>query len=205
MEIEKLFVVCGARRTGTTLLAAVLSADGTTPMLPGESQLLWRWLEIFRWAKEDFNIRALPFFADEGEYSRFYRHLLREFVAHCGTHFDHSSSLVLKSPEVSLYFPEVWELMPEARVLVTTRDPRDQVASEWRVIDKRRGSEEDLRILRERDFQILAENYNRYYRPVLDVTQQCPERIHYQRYEDLVLTPEDAITKLDDGARPQGL
>ncbi len=198
MTIDKLFLICGARRTGTTLLAAVLSADETAPPLPGEAQLLSRWLETYRWARKNFSIRALPFFADDRAFSQFYRHLLLEFLAHCGTHFENFSSVIWKSPELSLYFREAWDLLPEARFLVTARDPRDQVASEWRVVDKRRGDEEDLRILRERDFMKLARNYNRYYRPILELTARFPDRIFMQRYEDLVLTPRHAIAKIEE-------
>lgn len=198
MTIDNLFLVCGARRTGTTLLAAVLSADETTPPLPGEAQLLPRWLETYRWATEDFSIRALPFFSDERAFSHFYRHLLLEFLTHCGTHFENCSSVIWKSPELSLFFREAWDLLPEARFLVTVRDPRDQVASEWRVVDKRRGNKEDLRVLRERDFQKLAQNYNRYYRPILELIARYPDRIFVQRYEDLVLTPRPAIAKIEE-------
>jgi len=198
MTIDNLFLVCGARRTGTTLLAAVLSADETTPMLPGEAQLLPQWLETFRWARQSFSIRVLPFFADETAFTEFYRHLLLGFLAHCGTHFEHCSSVIWKSPELSLYFREAWELLPEARFLVTARDPRDQVASEWRVVEKRRGNDEDLRVLRQRDFQKLAKNYNRYYRPILELAQRFPDRIFVQRYEDLVLRSEQAIIRIEE-------
>jgi len=198
MNIEELFIVCGARRTGTTLLAAILSADEATPPLPGEAQLLPQWLNTYRWAKQSFSIRALPFFADENEFSQFYRHILLEFLGHCGSHFEFSSSVIWKSPELSLYFQEAWELLPEAHFLVTARDPRDQVASEWRVVEKRNRGEENLRILRERDFRCLAKLYNRYYRPMLELIERHPDRIFIQRYEELVLAPEQAITRIED-------
>ena len=137
MMTDRVFFVCGARRTGTTLLAAVLSADTSAPPLPGEAQLVPQWLASYRWARDHFAIRALPFFRDEDELRAFYRRLLGEFVSHCRNRFGRDAALILKSPELSLYLEEALEVFPEARFLATIRDPRDQVASEWRVVEKR--------------------------------------------------------------------
>jgi hypothetical protein len=197
MDVGRLFIVCGGRRTGTTLLAAVLSADESTPPLPGEAPLLFSWLESYRWAKGDFPIRALPFFRDGDEFRDFYRNFLGEFLAHCRRRFGAASSLILKSPKVSLVFPEAHDLFPDARFLVTTRDPRDQVASEWRVVERRRAHEGDLRVLRKRDFETLARQYVRYYEPILAVLEGTRERIYIQTYEQLVTAPREALAGLE--------
>jgi hypothetical protein len=196
MDEDRVFLVAGARRTGTTLLAAVLSSDESTPPLPGEAQLLPEWLATYRWARARFPIRALPFFGDESELRAFYRTFFSEFVRHCRSRFGAEASLVLKSPELSLFFGEACELFPGARFLVMVRDPRDQVASEWRVIERRRGDAEDLRILRERDFATLALHYVRYYEPILAALDHSAARIYVQPYEQLVTRPEDAIAGL---------
>jgi hypothetical protein len=195
--MDRIFLVCGARRTGTTLLAAVLSADPSAPPLPGEAQLLPEWLASYRWAREQFAIRALPFFKDDSEFRAFYRELVGHFVDHCRNRFGKDAALVLKSPELSLFFDEAYELFPEARFLVTVRDPRDQVASEWRVIEKRRGHPMDQRILDERDFEMLARQYVRYYEPVLRVLGRSEDRIYLQRYEQLVGRPAEAVAALE--------
>lgn len=195
MPLDDLILVCGARRTGTTLAAAILSADEAAPPLPGEAQLLPRWLESYRWAREQFDVRALPFFADPPAFRAFYRRLLDVFLRHCREHFRDSRVLVLKSPELSLFFPEAHDLLPEARFVVTTRDPRDQVASEWQVLERRRG-DWDAKILRDRDFSTLAASFVHYYRPVVEVIERDPARIHLLRYEDLVQRPERALERL---------
>jgi hypothetical protein len=197
MAIGDVFVVCGARRTGTTLLAAVLSADPTTPPLPGEAQLLSEWLATFRWACEAFAVRALPFFDDEAELRRFYEGLLEQFITHCRHRFGSEATLVLKSPELSLVFEAAYSMLPAARFLVTIRDPRDQVASEWRVVERRRAHAEDLRVISERDVDTLARAYVSYYEPILRVLEQTPERIFVQSYEHLVEQPADAIASIE--------
>jgi hypothetical protein len=197
MTTGLLFFVCGARRTGTTLLAAVLSADRSAPPLPGEAQLIPEWLATYRWARQQFAIRALPFFRDEDELRTFHRRFLGEFVSHCRDRFGRDAALIFKSPELSLYCEEALEVFPSARFLATIRDPRDQIASEWRVIEKRRGSAEDLRILRERDFETLALQYVRYYEPILAALDRAPGRVHLQEYEQLVTRPREALTGLE--------
>jgi hypothetical protein len=195
MASSELLVVCGARRSGTTLLAAVLSANDATPPLPGEAQLVPRWLETYRWANQAFAIRALPYFADRSALRDFYREQLAAFVRHCRRHFAAASVLLLKSPEISLFFPEALELFPSARFVVTTRDPRDQVASEWRVLERRQ-LDWDREVLRDRAFERLAAFYVDYYQPILQGLHSDRERIYVQRFEDLVQDPERAIAGL---------
>jgi hypothetical protein len=197
MTTGRLFFVCGARRTGTTLLAAVLSADTSAPEFPGEAQLVPEWLASYRWARQHFAIRALPFFRDEDELRTFYCRFLGEFISHCRDRFGRDAAVILKSPELSLFCEEAIEIFPDARFLATIRDPRDQIASEWRVIEKRQGSAEDLRIVRERDFDALALQYVRYYEPILAVVDRAPGRIHLQKYEQLVTRPREALTELE--------
>ena len=72
-------LVCGARRTGTSLVAAILSADESTPPFPGEAQLIPRWLETYRWARDHFAFRSRPFFGDEHVLCEHYRSMMRSF------------------------------------------------------------------------------------------------------------------------------
>lgn len=195
MGAAKIIFVCGARRTGTTLLASVLSADERTPPFPGEAQMLPRWLETYRWAREAFAVRAQPFFSDEDELRVFYRSLLDKFVSHCSERFGHEKSLVLKSPELSLTFDEVRELFPDAAYVVTLRDPRDQVASEWRVLEKRRTAH-DVEVLERRDFGALARAFIRYYTPIANALEANAEGILVQSFEQMVGDFGSAVARL---------
>ena len=102
MTTSRVFFVCGARRTGTTLLAAVLSADKSAPPLAGEAQLLPEWLATYRWARQQFAMRALPFFDDEDELRVFYRRTSASSSPIAGTGLRRDAALILKCPELSL-------------------------------------------------------------------------------------------------------
>ena len=191
----RVILIAGARRTGTTLLAALLSADPSTPPFPGESQLLTRWIETYCWAKEHFSIRALPCFRDTNALRAYHRGMLADFVAHCGEHFAPARILVLKSPELSLHFQDALELLPDADVVVSIRDPRDQVASEWRVLERRR-STSDLDILANRNFGALAAAYMRYYKSIAGSSELAGTRVTVQRFEDIAVDFEHSAQRL---------
>jgi hypothetical protein len=188
-------LVSGARRTGTTLLSAVLSADPRTPPFPGESQLLTRWIEDYRWAREHFAIGGLPFFGDTGALKSFHLRMVSLFLDHCREHFAPADIVILKSPEFSLHWREVLELLPDADIVVSVRDPLDQVASEWQVLERRRAPT-DLAILASRDFASLARLYVRYYGEIVHSLESASRRIVLQRYEELVLHHERAARTL---------
>lgn len=191
-----LIFVCGARRTGTTLLAAMLAADPTTPPLPGEAQLLTEWVRSYAWAKDYPEIRSVPFFENVEQLRDYYRAMLGTFIDHCYRHFTGVRVLVLKSPELSLCFGAARELFPQAKFVVSVRDPRDQIASEWRVFERRRGGPQDERLLRDRDFASLARSYLRYYEPIVKALDEQSARVHLQSFEQMVSQPRQAIESL---------
>jgi hypothetical protein len=199
---NSILVVCGARRTGTTLLSAVLSSSPVTPELPGEAQLIHRWLASYRWALEDFEIRALPFFADRAAFRTFYTQLIDTFVSHCFDAFPGSTSLMLKSPEISLYFSEALELLPDAKFVIATRDPRDQVASEWSIHERRLAEPtsgwRERKTVRLRPFKRIARQYVNYYEPVLAAETRYLGRVHFVKYEDLVQHPARTLADLGE-------
>lgn len=211
-------VVCGARRTGTTLLAAVLSTGPNVPAFPGEAGLLVPWISSYRWALDHFESRALPFFDDRDALAAYFRNLLDQFHDHCRTRFSPASTVIFKSPELSLVFDDAYELMPDARFVVIARDPRDQVASEFAVTRRRLKQPADAehaagrrfasmisfarrvelhQIVKLRRFGALARRYVAYYAPILDHLRGRSDRILLVHYEDLVDDPARVVEQLE--------
>ena len=190
------FLLAGARRTGTTLLNAVLCSDPATNPLVGEAQLLTRTVETYVWGKEHFDLFVEDYFGDPGSFRSFYAARVADFFDQARRRFRPASHLVLKNPELSLVLGDLAELDSEARFLISVRDPRDQVTSELdtglRQLD--RGWENP--VAAERDIEALAHMINRYYAPILDTRDRYPERIHFVRYEDLVLRTTETLDRL---------
>ena len=145
-------------------------------------------------------MRGRPFFPDRDALRDYHRHLMDEFASHCFDLFAPATSLVLKSPEISVYFAEALELMPDARFVVMTRDPRDQVASEWRIRERAvaagDASSIERLIVRCRPFMFVAQPYVRYYEPVLAAAAEHSERVMFVRFEDLVQQPGPTVDRL---------
>jgi len=190
-----IFLVGGGRRTGTTLLAAVLSSDKRANPLGQEAQILTRIIEAYRWGRERFEQFGCSFFDDPDMYRTFFQEIVDRFQIEVSERIS-SGVLVLKNPEFSLVMLDIAELFPYATLLVTVRDPRDQIASELEVSLRRLvDNGQDPRLLN-RNIADLAGYYVNYYREILELRARQPGRIHVVRYEDLVLQAAKSLNEI---------
>lgn len=103
---------------------------------------------------------------------------------------------MLKNPELSLVIKDIDDLLPKAVLLATVRDPRDQICSEIQVA-KRQQVENGLPPeSAERNVANLTYNYNLYFKEILEIYSEEPERIHIIRYEDLVQNTGEVLELL---------
>lgn len=87
-----------------------------------------------------------------------------------------------KNPHYALFVRRLMSIFPEARFVHIVRDPRDNVLSY-------RNVPFDVN-----DTAALAYRYRRYNSEILDAARTAPGRFHHLRYEDLLATPEPALT-----------
>src|SRR3546814_5975830 len=66
--------------------------------------------------------------------------LLDRLLQETHTRLGQPEALVLKSPELSTYFPHAADLFPEARFVISVRDPKDTIASMIEVGERHRRS-----------------------------------------------------------------
>ena len=180
-------IVCGGRRTGTTLLAAVLCSDERANPLGQEAQILTRIIEVYRWGREHFEQFGGSFFGDLKTYRAFFRDICGRFASEVSSRVCPGGVLVLKNPELSRILLDVAEVCPAANILATVRDPRDQVASELEVAARRAGVRAADLHFETQQILSLANAYVAYYYEILELRRQQPARINIVRYEDLVL------------------
>ncbi len=131
-------MICGMRRSGSTLLTAVLCSDPRAHPPQPETQILTRIVEAYAWSDAQFETFGQPFFADRAALRASFAGACRSFLANAEATLGAKGLLVLKHPRLSKSLAAFRQLLPEARIVVTVRDPRDQVASELEV-DRRAG------------------------------------------------------------------
>jgi hypothetical protein len=189
-------IVCGGRRTGTTLLAAILSSDERTNPLGQEARILGQIVGAYRWGRENFENAGTSFFDDLAGYRRFFRETVARFACEVSARISPGGVLVLKNPELATRLLDVVDLFPDAMLLATVRDPRDQVASELEVATRRQAAGLPDHHYGTRNVVALSQRYLAYSREILAVRRQQPGRINIVRYEDLILRTDEALAGL---------
>lgn len=115
------------------MVQALLCSDERAHAPQPESQLLTRLTEVFRWGSINFDPFARPYFGDEAKLDDFFSRVCREFLAEARKSLSRGGLLVLKHPALFKFLSEFRELLPEVQIVITVRDPRDQIASELEV------------------------------------------------------------------------
>jgi len=185
--IETLVLILGVRRSGTTLLNNLLCrGPGGHPHL-AEAQPLTRLLEALAWCEANYQTISADFFADAADFNTFGREICDAFIEHAGRACGEPQRLILKNPELSLHTSKLLEFWPNAHVIACVRDPRDQVASEVLVEQRRAGGEFPVS---KEQIERLCATYSDYLDPVLAADRAAPGRIQFVRYEDVVREPK---------------
>ncbi len=198
--------VGGGARTGTTLMQILLcQAEVTSPMAP-EAHFLRSFLSAYRMARGGAAHQIPQFFDDAEAFRRFHAGILERYLQHVHTRFPGASCLVLKDPEMTRAFPELFELSPESRFICMIRDPRDVIVSLINVGKKMQAQgRRDLlaQAAQARDMDHLCRYFKAFYDPILQMRQPAFwAQTLFVRYEDLVRHPDTVVR---DVARFTGL
>lgn len=188
-ESQILFLV-GARRTGSSLLHNLLCRSVDTHPYAGEFQLLTHLLNAFDWGNQNYHRLVRFYFRSHEVFTRFETKTVLSLVDEALLTLNHPRCAIFKNPELSKHALRLAEIFPNAKFLVTMRDPRDQAASERSVISRREPKGESSR---SRPARALAVSFCSNYEPLWKLQEREPERIFFVRYEDLVLHPEETI------------
>jgi len=194
--VTDLILVTGGRRTGTTLLTAVLTSDSSTNQLGPEAQIVTRLIEAYRWGRRNYDDFVAGLVGELTTYTAFYADAAQRLVLTIRSQLGNVATLVLKNPEFARILADVAILIPDARVVVTVRDPRDQVASEIEVGMRRKAAGGAAPLAERRDVDRMTAFYVDYYTDVLEVAAARPDDVHFVRYEDLVLDTATTVARL---------
>ena len=190
--------VGGSQRGGTTLLQTILCQDAEANPLIQEAKYLRHLVGAYRFGKAQFQIETKDYFRDVDSYLAFNRKLLRAFLENTLSLFPGKKHLVLREPHLTMYFPELSELLPRARFVCVIRDPRDVIASMIEVGRKMKaqGTTGDAmaRLFIGRNMEQLSQHVLSFYEPLFQRSATAlRERLHFLRYEDLVQHPDQQL------------
>ena len=99
---------------------------------------------------------------------------------------------MLKYPQLTPLFPYLHQLLPEAKFVISLRDPRDGVESP--VVSQRKGAPEFANALAGQIAESLTEAYMRC---LLGLEPSFCEQTIYSKYEYLISNPAALIKKLE--------
>ena len=190
----EVIIICGNRRSGTTLLNAILCSDPRSNKLGQEAQLLTRLIESYKWSKCNFNNFGSSFFSSKKALKSFYQKTVNSFI-HEISLFCSKGLLVLKNPELIFVAQELLELLPSAHFILQTRDPRDQISSEFEVQNNRINDGISSSNWPD-DVKSYIDNYLRYRNCIESLDRNNYKNVLKIDYEDLILNFEEVILKI---------
>jgi hypothetical protein len=193
-HVSLIFLV-GPRRSGSTLLYNVLCSDPGANAHVAEAQPLTRLLDALAWSDANYERMTRFFFETPQAFARFGEEVCHGFLDHAWRACGEPRSLVLKNPELSAHAKTLCSWLPEARFVVSVRDPRDQVVSEMDVLARQ--VEQGVRAAGEPSVPgVVVRSYLDSLGSVLQAAERSPERFHFVRYEDLVGDTRATVARL---------
>jgi hypothetical protein len=188
--------VGGGQRSGTTVLYRLLCADARTNSLLPEASYLRTLVQSYALALQDFEHDTRGFFRDRDDLRSFHSGLVYLFLHRTLAQHPDADVLVLKEPHLTQLFPALHALVPEARFVVSTRDPRDAIASMVAVGDRMR-THGQAHFFQQRDMQQLSNHLKSFYAPVLNTNDDdFRRRVRVVRYEALVRGDDETLQRL---------
>ena len=194
----RITVICGARRTGTTLMNQILCSDPGTHAQIGEARLIAKLLELCGWADDNYDNVVQWYFEDRARSDAYFEAMLATLLDNTVAALRPGNRIILKAPNFAPLVKTTLDRLPNSDMLVCVRSPFDQVVSDFEVELRQieQGMKKQNRSTN-RDFAGFSRVYMRQYTPVLAAREQYAERLHFIRYEDVVHDTAATIARIE--------
>ena len=178
MSDEKLIFVGGSMRAGTTVLQRILcSSPGSIPVV-GECQYLTQQFYVYHQALKQFELFHGDFFSSKATVEEFTKGIISNFLVLTRQRYAPATTLVLKHPELTKFFPRLAEWFGHAKFVVIVRDPRDTIASMLEVTSRQRENDVDFFMTRfGRDMRKFSHYYKSIYAPIFRKHRDAQEQL----------------------------
>lgn len=177
--------VAGPGRSGTSILHATLCTDlenNITNEYVGECTYFTHLLRTYYSVVNHYDSIYTSYFNSLDNFNLYHSNLIRSFLVDTWDYLGRPKNLVLKAPGLILNFDLLAQILPEAKFVVSVRDPLDITASMKSVVSK---YEKDIVFNAEYVIQ-LANGIKSNYLIVLNKMDLYKGRILFPKYKNLV-------------------
>ncbi|ROT99262.1 sulfotransferase [Marinobacter sp. R17] len=194
----KLCFVGGSQRSGTTMLQRLLCSHPSANEKVKEASYLRTLMAAYKFGRDDFENDTRDYFGDIGFFRQFNRTLVESVLLNVADlqnqhRDDPIDTVIVKEPHLTMYFPELHELLPESVFILIARDPRDIIASMIEVGEKLR-KQGQKHFFQSRDIKQLSQHMKSFYAPSLNHTDPAfRQSLVTLKYEELVSDVEAFI------------
>ncbi len=190
--------VGGSQRSGTTLLAQAMCCGEETNPYFGESGSLRILMQLHRHMTVRFDEETVFSFGTREKNEAYIANCINSFLRETLATQAPATSLVLKEPHLTMFFPGLWQAVPGAKFVIAVRDPRDIVASMLKVGEKLQAQGES-HLFNSGDITKIAESIPPFYLPSLQFGKENPsfrQAVRYVKYETFLNDPDMIMNDL---------
>jgi protein-tyrosine sulfotransferase len=191
-------IIGGAMRSGTTVIHRCLCTGKNTNPYISESWFLADLMRIYRWNLTRYDTRNLDQFGDVENFKNLIWSDVREYLSYVSIKYHDPEVLMLKHPELTYHFVELYSVFKEFKFIAIVRDPRDVVASMIKVKNKH---EENSIISPQTETKTIkgqCSAYLNYYINLLKYSEQMKSRLLFIKYEDFVTNPSVELNRVTE-------
>ncbi len=190
------FFLIGPPRSGGTLFYSILCSDPTLNPMLKETHFVTHAVSAYALACERLPMEESHFFSDLDDTRDFFSAWVKAFIDKVHSRYASAEHLAIKSITLGRHCADLAKLLPEARFLVSVRDPRDIIASMITVGQK----QEQLGRPNQypRNIEQLALSVMTSYRASATSTaEDFRRRTYFAKYEELTSDPVSSIAAIE--------
>jgi hypothetical protein len=191
-----MIIVGGSQRSGTSATQQLLCQLPEANPYLYEASFLRMQVACYADAKASFSNNHASYFGDMLQLRNFQAGVVSAFLDHTTRIHGNCEHLILKEPHLTMYWPDLYELVPDVWFLMMIRDPRDVIASMIQVGERQKQLGQDY-MFTDRNIRRLCEHFVAFYRPSFEVTDaDFRDRLAVLHYENVVNDPRTALEQI---------